>query len=439
MKLIGAIVLLLPLPAPAAEPPLTIFEAASLAAGGAPETAVAGARLEEARARSRAAGSRLGPALFLEAGYLASNDPVDAFALALKQERFSASEFFLSDPNHPATAHDWNAAAAAAWAIDLSGELRGEARAARAMADASERLAARTRDGAAFAAVAAFAAARRSEDRLTVLAERESVAQQDATLAEAFHEEGIVTPADPARARAALAEVRGEIAAENAALAAARAELARSIGGEAASRPLAPLPEATAVPDCAAAERDDAVASRLTTESARAAESAASASRWPSLVLQARYEAHAPNTGARWGDASSARAWLRVPLFASGAVNARVADARASRLEAEASERRTVAAAETEASTARAAFSAAGARVASFAEAESAGRVAREIQAERYREGAASLGDLLEARAAELRARLGVVTARADRILAEARLRLAVGLPPVATEGDVSR
>ncbi|HEY6101576.1 MAG TPA: TolC family protein, partial [Anaeromyxobacter sp.] len=380
--------------------------------------------------------ARLGPAVSLETGFLASNDPVDSFALSLKQERFSATDFFLSDPNHPGTARDWNAAVAATWTFDVSGALRGEARAAAAMADASERLASRSRDGAVFDALVAFSKARRSEERLALLAERQADAEKDVALADSMREQGLTTAADPARARSALAEIRGEIASEKAAQAAARADLAASIGSDDAARPLAPLPAGAPVAEKASYSRDDAAASRLASESARAAEKAASAGRWPSLMVEARYQTHAPRPSARWGDSSSALAAVRLPLFASGAVDARIAEARAARQVAESSERETLALAETEAVSARASLAAAESRLAAFSEAESAARTAREIQDARYREGAASLGDLLEARAAELRARLGVANARADRAVAEAQLRLAVGLPP---EGEGSR
>lgn len=439
--MIGPFLLLLSLLS-TSEVPLTVEEAAALAARSSPPAAVSWARLEEARARARFARSRLGPSVSLEAGFLASDDPVDAFALALKQQRFSAAEFFASDPNHPGTAKDWNAAVSATWTADLFGGLRQEVRAAEKTAQASERLAARARDGAAFEAVIAFSRAWRSEQRLALLAERLEDAARDVDLADSLREQGVTTAADPARARAALSEARSEQAAEEAALAAARADLAALIGARDASRPLSALPALTvgaSSPASATAsdrtaltakDRDDAAAARLGVESARAAESAAATGRWPSLVLQARYQAHAPRADARWGDSSSAMAALRVPIFASGAVGARIAEARAAREEAEAQERVTLASAEAETASARAALAAAKARLAAFTEAESASRTARDIQRARYEEGAASLADLLESRAAELRARLGSVSARAERAAAEARWRLAVGLPP---------
>jgi outer membrane protein TolC len=72
--------------------------------------------------------------------------------------------------------------------------------------------------------------------------------------------------------------------------------------------------------------------------------------------------------------------------------------------------------------------------VAAFAEGEAAARKAREILQARYEEGVGRLVDLLEARAAELKARLGGAAARSERFSAGANLRLALGLPPEGEE-----
>jgi outer membrane protein TolC len=82
---------------------------------------------------------------------------------------------------------------------------------------------------------------------------------------------------------------------------------------------------------------------------------------------------------------------------------------------------------------ARADLAAALAQSAAFREAENAASEARRIRQARYDEGAARLTDLLDARAAELRARLGASAATAQAVIAHANLRLALGLPP---EGD---
>ena len=244
----------------------------------------------------------------------------------------------------------------------------------------------------------------------------------------------MTTAADPARARAALAEVQAEAAGHRAALEEARAALAALIGAEAARRPLAELPEPRAVPEAVTAERDDVAAAELSAKAARDQEKAASRSRWPALLIQGRYELHAPKPADRWGDSASIFGGFRIPLFASGAIDSRVAESRAAALSAEASASSSRRAAQKEIASARAELSASEARLAAFSEAEAAARQAREIQQARYDEGAARLADLLEARAAELRARLGVSGAKAERVAAEARLRLALGLPPEGEE-----
>ena len=415
-------------------PALTAREAAALAAAQAPAVSKAQADAEGARAREAAARSSLGPSLTLDAGFLSTDDPVDAFALALKQERFSAVEFFASDPNHPPFTKDWNGAVSAAWTADLFGAAHGEARAAAAAAKASTRAGNRTRDAAVLQALAAFAAARRSEEALALLAEREADARRDVDIAAELARQGITTQADPARARAALSEVLADRAGQSSALESARAALAAVIGPEAARRPLAPLPPPAPLPGPAGAERDDVAAAELAAVAAREAEKAASASRWPTLRIQGRYETHAPRPGDHWGDSASIAGGLRIPVFASGAIDARVAQARAASRSAQALALEVRRNAEKEVVTARSALESANARLSALAEAESAARLAREIQEARYEEGAARLADLLDARAAELRARLGAAGARADRFSAEAHLRLALGLPPEGEE-----
>ncbi len=419
--------LLLAVSAALAPEALTVREAAELAAGEAPAVARARAETERARARESAARSRLGPALTLDFGFLSTNDPVDAFGLALKQERFSAAGFFGSDPNHPGSTRDWNGAL-------FFGAARNEARAAAGATQASERSASRTRDASVSQAVLAFAAARRAQEALALLAERETDAGRDVEIAASLEEQGLTTSADPARARAALAEVRAETAGQRFALEEALAALAALIGPEAARRPLADLPAPHLVPSLALAERDDVAAAELAAKAARDAEKAALAARLPALTVQGRYETHAPRPGDHWGDSASVFGGFRVPLFASGAIDSKVAEARAASLSAQALALETRRAAQKEIASARAALAASEARLAAFGEAEASARRAREIQQARYEEGAARLSDLLEARTAELRARLGASGARSDRLTAEAKLRLALGLPPDGEE-----
>ena len=208
------------------------------------------------------------------------------------------------------------------------------------------------------------------------------------------------------------------------------------IGEAAAARPLASLPAPADAPEVPASPRDDVVAAELSVEAARQAARSAEASRWPSFLVTGRYELHAPTPGGRYGDSATVFGGFRIPIFASGAMAARVAEARAQARAAEATltERRRTA--QSEAVSARARAEAAAARLAAFGQAQSAARRAREIQQARYEEGAARLSDLLEARAAELRARMSGVGAAADRVLAAANLRMALGLPP---EGERAR
>ncbi len=417
--------------------PLTLREAAALAASGAPAVERAQADRDGARARETAARSQLGPSLFANAGFLSSDNPVTAFSLALEQKRFSAEEFFASDPNQPPYTKDWSGSLAAAWTVDLFGAARAGARAAGNAAEAADLASRRIRDEAVFRAIAAFSEARQAEEMVEMLRQREADAEKDAEIAATLAEEGLTTVADPARARAALAEVRAERAGQQAALEGSRAALATLIGREAAARPLAPLPPPPALPEPrgGSAERADVAAAALAASAAQESAAAAAASRWPTLVLTGLYEVHAPTPGGRYGTAATIFAGVRVPVFASGGIDARIAEARAAARSSEAAIREARRAAEGEVARARAELTAANARRMAFQDAEAAARQAREIQEARYAEGVAKLADLLEARAAELRARMGAAAAAADGIIANANLRLALGLPPEGDEG----
>jgi outer membrane protein TolC len=415
--------------------PLTLREAASLAAASAPAVELSRAESDVARARASTARARLGPSLFADAGFLSSNNPVTAFSLALEQKRFSAQEFFLSDPNSPPFTKDWSGGLTASWSIDLFGSARAGARAADVSARASELGSGRVRDATVFRAIAAFSGARRAEEAVAALRERVADAEKDVSIAQALADEGMTTGADPAQARAALAEARAELAGQQAALEGSRADLATLIGPDAAARPLAPLPPPAGPASGESSERADVAAAKAAAAAAEEAGHAAAASRWPSLLVEGRYEAHAPTPGGRYGNSGTVYAGVRVPIFASGAVDARVAEARAQARAAEAAAHEAGRAAQSEVSKARADSSAAAARRLAFAEAEAAAHQAREIQQARYAEGAARLTDLLEARAAELRARIGASAAAADAVVAEANLRLALGLPPEGDQG----
>jgi outer membrane protein TolC len=372
----------------------------------------------------------------VDAGFLTTNDPVAAFALALKQERFSLQEFAASDPNHPGFTQDWSASVAAAWSIDVFGATRGEARAAGETAEAAGKAASRARDGVAFQALSAFAAACRADEAISLLEARRSDAEKDVSLAQALFEQGLTTAADPARAEAALADIRAQLAAEEFARASARAALAALIGAPAAARPLGALPAPHPVPEAASAPRDDVAAAELAAQAAQEGAKAASASRFPALVVSARYDLNAPRPGGRWGDSATVFGGVRILVFASGAIDARIAEARASARGAEAAARETRQEAERQSVSARAALTAAVARLSAFTEAERAAARAREIQQARYEEGVSRFSDLLETRGAEVSARLGAAAARSELAVAEARLRLALGLPP---EGEESR
>jgi len=318
----------------------------------------------------------------------------------------------------------------------VSGEARAGLRAARASAAAGARASDRQLDAAAFEALTSFARARAAEESLEVLGGLLADLARDVALSDRLKEAGLVTAAEPARARAGVAETEAERAAIEAARRRARADLARLAGTDTAARPLLPLPRPAAPSGeiSAPRERDDVASARLSATAARANAEAARAARLPSLYAAARWELHAARPLGRYGDSASVAAGLRIPVFASGALDAAVAAAGAQRRAADAVARDAAERAVADLEEARATLTAATRSVEALEHAGAAARTAREIQQARYEQGAARLVDLLDARMAEARAGLGAIAARADEAVAAQALRLALGLAPEVTE-----
>jgi len=406
---------------------LTAREAVGRAGGHASRLERASADVDRASAVARAAKSRLGPTLSVDLSALATNDPVDVFGLTLKQERFSATAFFASDPNEPSVLKDWSGAVSAFWPVDVSGGTRAAVRGAERMREAAEARLVRRRDEVAFETLGAFIRARRAEEASTIAGERLSDLERDLELAALMREQGLVTDADPARVRAAVAEARAERAGLRADRDRARAALARLVGQDALERPLGEIPASPVTLPSDGGERSDVTAARRTEAAGFEGERAARSARWPSVFLQGRFEVHAPKPGSRYGDSGSVMLGVRIPVFTSGALSSSMALARAEARDATAAARESAGAAEEEERSARANLAAAAERRAALEEGVAAARTAREIQRERYQEGAGRLLDLLDARQSEARARLGVSAARADEAIAGWALRLASG------------
>ena len=414
------------------EPPRRLREAAALAAG-APSVEKARAASDGARARKASARSQLGPSLFADAGFLSSNNPVTAFSLLLEQERFSAQKFFASDPNDPPYTKDWSGSVSAAWTADIFGSARAGARAAERSAEAADLSPGRARDAAVFEAIAAFSAARRAEDAVEILREREADAEKDFGIAEALAEEGVTTAADPARARAALAEVRAELAGRQADRDSARAALGVVIGSEAAARPLAPLPQA--LPSPPSGLPNGPMSRRWTAaDAAGETERAATASRWPTLVVTGRYEVHAPTPGGKYGNSGTVFGGVRVPLFASGGIDARVAEARAAALWAQRRPGRRAARRKARSSAREPSSRRRPGSRRSSRRRPPPGRLARSSR--RGTRKGPRVSPICSRRVPPSSpAQMGALGAAADRVVAEANLRLALGLPPEGDEG----
>jgi outer membrane protein len=420
-----------PVPAPAA-PPRSLADLVDLALSHDPATR---AVWHDARAAAALAGSR-------RSLYLPS---LDASAALTTQRMGSA-------PGRPSFEQStYGASATITWLLlDLGA--RG------ALVDEADRLlvAARLAQHAAVADLVltvqetyfGYLAA-----RALVEAENASVRQAEASLAAAqgLQRAGLATIADVLQARTALSQRRLVLQQAEGQVLAVRGALATVAGlSPTAELEVGALPAEVdadaahpAIDDllaAAAARNPDVARARAAAEAADARARAASRARWPTLSLQ---------TGASRSfylepaDLSAATSWsaglvLRLPLLegirpAYDALAAR-AGADAARARADATGQRV----SLDVWLSFQALRTAGGRIATARDLLSSASASAEVAAGRYREGVGSIVDLLNAQAALELARAEDVRARADYLVAIARLARATGRLELHEEVDAS-
>jgi outer membrane protein TolC len=261
----------------------------------------------------------------------------------------------------------------------------------------------------------------------------QAAAQTHREFAVAREEVGLGARADIARAEVEMADAAVAVSAADAAVETARAQLARAIGLPPAMR-LAIVddePSPGAVPGAppVAPERPELVVLERQQAAAEAAVEAAEEGYWPQVTVSASYGVQ-DDTFFPTQQAWSVGAALQVPLLSWGATVPAVdaAEARAAELRARIDT--TTSDIELEIQNAwfalqeaRARLEASGALIASAAENV---RVAEGL----YQAGTGSMIELVDARAAVLRAQMTRVGAVRDVAIAAARLRFAAGEEP---------
>ena len=435
--LLAAALLLAPLaPLPAQMSQLTLADAFRAADGGAYANRIATADADAQSAQALAPFKGILPTLRVEAGAMATTDPIGAFGTLLRQRAITAADFNPATLNFPEPARNRMAALVAEQPIFNADAWTGR-RAATAAADATRAMADWTRSSTRIDVVRAYYGATLATEVRETLKAATRAADAHVARAKALADTGLVTRSD-----ALLAQVRaGEITARylEAMSDAEYAErgLAVLLGTQTLPAALpAALPTSERIRTIAAADSaaDAPAAMRADVRAATAALSAASADalRAKSLYLPrlngfARYDWNDPT-----GFFANERAWTVGVMatwtpFAGGSeiaevrtTNARTAAAEARHEAANAQARLALTRSHDRVQLALAQLAIAEQNVEQATE-------AHRIVARKYDGGLSTISELLEASAGETQSRLMQAVARYQLILATAERRAALG------------
>lgn len=437
--MLKTLALLLVLPFGALSAQLSLRDALRLADSSAYANRIAGADARALHAQAIAPLRGILPNLRVEAGALATTDPINAFGTKLRQRSITAADFNPATLNYPEAVRTRMAGLVLEQPLFNADAWTGR-RAASAAAEATDAMQDWTRAVTRVDVIKAYYGSTLALEVQHTLDAAGRAADAHVARARALADTGLVTRSD-----ALLAEVRaGEIHAK---LLEAESDVAHAQRGLAVILGLPQLPDALpqALPDAdriraIAAERaamSDATATadvRADVRAAAAARRAAATDAWraKSLYLPrvngfARYD---------WNDRTrffaNERAWTVgvmatwTPFAGASEIGeVRGANARAAAADARA-----------EAATAQAALDLARSRdrvnvaLAQLAIAERAvaqATDAHRIVARKYDGGLATISDLLEAAALETQARLGEAAARYQLILATTERQIALG------------
>lgn len=406
---------------------VSLADAVAIARDNHPDVAISEARARGARQQVTVAGASRWPVLGLEAGVLASNDPVAAFGGRLRQGRFTQADFDPAQLNAPDALTDLDGAVVMGWApVDFSRDAALVA--ARGAAEAAELGTEWMRRVAGYQAEVRFVEAVGAELMLEAAEAAVAAAEANLARAESHVDEGMVTTADVLQARAALEDARARDITSRQAVDDARTRLALAMGW---SADVVPVPDTDALVLAGAppstssgSERADLTASEVQVRVAAARVSQTGRARLPTLQAFARIEAHTDEAFSNHGDSWSVGLRVRVPLFSGFELGARRDAARAELTAASLEHDRRLNEGRAALDEARrGAESRRRAALAAEAAAEAATEAARLVRL-RYEEGLATTAELLAAESAAVRHATAAVHARLDHRIVSASLLL---------------
>jgi outer membrane protein TolC len=429
--------------APRAQSQLTLADALREADRAAFSNRIAAGGASTQAAQRLAPLSGILPAVRLEAGYLATNDPIGVFGSTLRQRAITAANFDPQRLNYPAAIGNYQGAVVVEQPL-LNADAWTGRRAATFAAKASRANEEWTRLSTRVDVIGAYFAAVLASERVTMIESASRAAHAHQSQAEAMVRQGLATKSDALLAAVRAGETDAQLAEAIGAVQMARRHLAVLLGrGDVRDQDLAstrPLPSAERIRLAVAGDtspqttqpRADVEAATLGLEAAHADEARARSAFVPHLNAFARYDWNSAArlyAGDRNWTAGVVASWN---LFtgARDVGEIRVAEARASTAVAQADA--ATANARLEVEQTRIALAVALTRLSLAERAVSQSSEAHRIVAKKYEGGLATVVELLDAQATETQSALALLQSRWTAITAAAERLRALGRDPAS-------
>lgn len=442
-RLLTVALALLAIGALPAQQPLTLVEAARLALESNPALEASSAGEEAAAAGIRIASAAKLPRLSWEESYTRSNNPVFAFGTLLNQKRFAEANFAVSNLNNPAAVQNFQSLLRVEQTLFDAQRAKRAIAAARVQRALSEVETKRRQSDVLLAVVQTYFGANLAAAGLETATDAIRSADADLERARNMHNAGMTTEADVLAVqthRAAIEQERIQAAGD--------AEIALAALNDALGLPLdtprrlaTPLVEASAPADGLAGrierartERPDLEGARLGIDLAAERTKQAEAARLPQVFAQGVLEADRARFVDRGGGNWLAGVGMRWDLWKGGETRARIDQASAAQMQAEAERRRAESAAELDVRRSWTAWTTATEKLkvaeAAIAQAEEALRIVRN----RYEAGLEDVTALLRSEDAVTSARFRRIAALYEHRIARARIDHAAGVLTLSSE-----
>jgi outer membrane protein TolC len=419
--------------------------AAALDLSDAVRQALANNNLVEARQHQRdaadhrvdAARSGYLPQVEVEVGATATDNPGQAFLAKINQGSANQEDFSPTVVNDPDATTDIRSALVLRQPVYRGGATSAEVARARSGRERADHALAGTRLQVALSATRAFLEVQLARARVQVTREALEAARGHLRIAEDRYQAGSALRSDMLQARTRVSELEERLLARRNGLALAQSSLNERLGrdldapvsleGSLQERLPPAIPDLATLTERALAQRPELAGQRAQVDGARAQVDAAGAGLLPQVHLQARLEDHR--------DEVSDQSWLvgaqmRWRLFGGGrraARDAAAADQFAARARLTDLQRRV----RLEVKEAKLNLDNARRRLETVRHAVDSARESLRTNTNRYRQGAATIIEVLDAQVARHQARLRRLSALYDLRLNHARLQRAVGQTPV--------